>query len=343
MKRREFLTALASSAAGVATGWWLTREPHPGSSATGSQVEVEALRAAAGQPGPAEAKLAALAPLRHKAIPIPEAARLHSGLSADTHRVHYDHHYREYLARWETAEREFLRAVAALSRLFVGGKTAELMGGISQARQLHRDATAAAMMAVMHPIYWQHLGAAPDARTRQSVASLARDLDNKTGGSDWLMVTHRGGTVAIETGMATTIGFAFGDAVLAAIDMAGHAWMLDFATSEEYLAAMLTGLEPAVFDLWSSEPRRGLPARELGESAMTFNQALTSIVTGAFAGDATGPELNRVLEGMALMIGQEGGRLKLPGVAWLPLYDTMELLFTDGFSDPTPTLPNLVN
>jgi len=227
LRRRDFLASSAALAV-------LALCPRVGAE---EDVEIEALRRASRAPGPAEAKIAVLAPPPRRAINgLPFGRDAVPGFSAATHRVHWNHHYLEYLWRWETGERALLADAAALAKAPASERAA------LRERLLvrHEEMREAANMVVLHEVYWRDLwsGAPSPAASSELAARLAREAD--ACGRGWTVFARwpngPQGTLSLAPSRADV---PLGAIPEAAVDWQSHAWRLDFATLADYAAGVL--------------------------------------------------------------------------------------------------------
>lgn len=250
MTRRALLVGAAGAAAYLALRGRGEEPPDV-------DAELEALRRASLAPGPAEVKLGALAPPpRRSAVPLPFARDAVPGFSAAAHHVHWNHHYLEYLWRWEEGERALLAGAAALLA------EPESIGREAFATAMalrFEDVRAAANMVVLHEAYWRHLWSGLQADADPVLAQRLAAVGERCA---------RGWTIAADVdGMLGTasMGPDFPSAPLGVVPLAGvdwqpHAWRLDFASLEAYAAGLLRTV--------SAEAREALalPALAVGDS-----------------------------------------------------------------------------
>ncbi|MDX1973339.1 MAG: hypothetical protein SFY68_12480 [Candidatus Sumerlaeia bacterium] len=270
--RREVLklTGAGLSLVGAYALWdYLDRQPIPD---TPFDPEWEALTAASKREAPALAKWSALQQPRLAPVPLPFKQDSTPGISAATHSLHYNHHYREYLWRWETGS-------ARLQSLLNAG---DQEAAIREYRLLRPAAT----MAILHTLYWQNLAPGWETASEKTeplgqwLASILRDHTHRfLSEPRWLLVQQTASgprLVLMSTGDPT---FHAEEPIVLALDLMSHAWRLDHATLEEALAAHLRliphkGLELLEFgrenpvNEWSAEQEQMAPreARNFLES-----------------------------------------------------------------------------
>lgn len=295
LSRRDFLASSAAFAALALCGRVVAEE----------DVEVEALRRASRAPGPAEAKIAALAPPTRRAInALPFERGAVPGFSAATHRVHWNHHYLEYLWRWESGERALLADAAALAKA-PAPERAALRGRLLVR---HEEMREAANMVVLHEVYWRDLwsGRLASAPSAQSVERLVRAADSA--GRGWTVAARfadgSGGTLVLPP---THADVPFGAVPEAGIDWQSHAWRLDFATLRDYTEGVLRAMRGDARELLlGAAPGHPSPPMDCmdgmdadGESA--FRETVGDLCAECFLVDDVG-----VAEGLALLAGPEG-------------------------------------
>lgn len=249
--RRRFLGLALSMAAAGAGAAALLRwtggggADSPDTTGDESDAELAAFRRAAREPGPAEARIAAMdPPPRRRAHPLPFPRDGVPGFSAGAHHLHWNHHYLEYLWRWESNERALLQSAAEATR---ASDSAQRATCVEAARAASRAALDAARMVILHECFWEHLWGGgpvspPDPRTAEALLRTAT-----APGMGWLVAlkTQEGATGTVAIDVATAHDVPFGAMPLAGIDWAAHSWRLDFEAPSAY-AAQLARTMPAL-------------------------------------------------------------------------------------------------
>jgi superoxide dismutase len=236
------LTGAGLSLVGAYGLWgFLDRQPIP---EIAFDSEWEALTAASKREAPALAKWSALQQPRLAPVPLPFAQDSTPGISAATHALHYNHHYREYLWRWETG------ATRLQSFLNTGDQ--------ESAVREYQNFRPAATMAILHTLYWRNLSPGDETEPEKAealgqwLASIFRNRDQQfTPEPRWLLVqqTAFGPQLVIVT--TNDPCFRAEEPIVLALDLMSHAWRLDHASFEEALVAHLRLL-----------PRKGLELLE---------------------------------------------------------------------------------
>lgn len=202
----------------------------------------EALRASARRPGPAIDTLAALTPpARRPAKPLPFGLDDVPGFSADTHRIHWEHHYLEYLYRWERGERDLLVEAAELARTPPEAFDAARWRLLEKAERTRQ----AANMIVLHELYFALFWSG----TERAIPQPAFDRFVRGLGDDWpaWLLAFEDGTVLR---WREEDSASFGPAPLAGIDTPDHTWRLDFASQADALHQVLRNMPAAQGDLF---------------------------------------------------------------------------------------------
>ena len=242
MTRREFLVAVAASAAMVGCGG--------GEQPEEARPALEALRRAAAAPGPAMARLASLAVLPHRPLyRLPFQPSEVPGFTAATHRVHYEHHYIEYFCRWVEGERRVLERAADLADAGARGESEAVdkarravWGALEQMR-------VSANMVMLHEAYWRDFWGGTE-RAMADVAPLAQTLLPIAGGLDltWLVAGDDARLYVYKDSDSIPLGLR----PVAGIDLPEHAWALDFGDIGVYMGRLLRNVSPACFDAFTA-------------------------------------------------------------------------------------------
>ena len=210
MNRRAFLATMSLLA--VVRG---------GEARNGSKDEAAAMRRLAQSPGPAREKLTMITP-RHPPQPLPFGLHDVPGLSRDTHYVHYERHYLEYLWRWEDGDRQLLQLASE-------GAPPEQLQSLDESRR------AAANMVLLHHLYWRNLGTElrPSDDRLSGITDKFLQLPPHIGGTptQWLLLVQD----AVGPRTQLLAAPAPSHRVVAAVDLADHAWVLDFPDLRSYL------------------------------------------------------------------------------------------------------------
>jgi len=298
----------------------------------------EALRQCANRPGPAEAKLAALHPsARRLPLPLPFEEAEVPGFSPATHRVHWYHHYLEYLYRWEHGERELVRGAIGLAALEEAkADRAAFETARQRAIRHHTALRRAANMVTLHELYWRDFWNGGTKRDRLKAAAQTDALLSQTDETAphyseplWILALRRGSNAndpdsaplrpRLHVWCDEDESIPWGMEAAAAIDCPDHAWLLDFLDFSQYLSQLFLNITQTEWDALEialrEEEKEETPVKPHESRHAPLDG--DSLATGAFsplAGslaedigvEVAGDKPKRLLRGLQLVAGPEG-------------------------------------